>query len=260
MNHQAVNKNTYESPKTVSLYTDGPIQLAELRLLIRHKDAYWGKRLLDVGCGGGRTTEFLRHCTGDYCGIDYSSSMVEHCRRRFPDARCEHCDVRDMSCFDGGSFDCVIFSNNGLDSLGHDDRMAGLREINRVLVDGGLFVFSTHNKNYEHAVTRPKLTLSWDPVRQARELFRFATHCRNHMRNRSFEQFEDDYWILNDRAHSYTLLTYYITQTEQVAQLKAVGFDALEIYNRRGELLPLASADRTSSWLYYVARKIAPAG
>jgi len=256
MNHEAVNREAYERPTTVSLYTDGPIQLAELRILVRHKDAYWGKRLLDIGCGGGRTTEFLRHCTDDYFGIDYSRRMVECCLSRFPDAQCKQCDVRDMKCFEEDSFDCVVFSNNGLDSLGHEDRLAGLREINRVLVDGGLFVFSTHNKNYSHAVTRPRLVLTWDPLRQAREVFRYFRHCRNHVRNRRFEEFHDDYWILNDRAHSYQLLTYYIEQSKQVEQLAAVGLEALEIYGARGELIPLDGADRLSSWLYYVARKV----
>jgi len=260
MNHEAVNRNTYELPKTVSLYTDGPIQLAELRIFVRHKEAYWGKRLLDIGCGGGRTTEFLRHCTDDYFAIDYSMSMVESCRSRFPDVRCEQCDVRDMSRFDEGSFDCIVFSNNGLDSLGDEDRQLAIREIRRVLVDGGLFIFSTHNKNYSHAVTRPRLGSSWDPVQQGREIFRFLKHWRNHRRNRRFEEFRDDYWILNDRAHSYQLLTYYIEQTKQVAQLEAAGFEALEVYGSRGELLPLDGADPSSSWLYYVARKIAAAG
>lgn len=259
MNHEAVNRNTYELPKTVSLYTDGPIQLAELRILIRYKEEYWDKRLLDIGCGGGRTTEFLRYCTDDYFAIDYSTSMVESCRSRFPDVRCEQCDVRGMRCFDDRSFDCVVFSNNGLDSLGNDDRQVALREVYRVLVDGGLFIFSTHNKNYSYAVTRPRLEFSWDPVQQAREVFRFLKHYRNHCRNRCFEEFEDDYWVLNDRAHSYQLLTYYIEQTKQVAQLRDVGFEALEVYGGRGELLPLDGADRDSSWLYYVARKIASA-
>jgi SAM-dependent methyltransferase len=258
MSHEAVNRNTYELEKTVSLYTDGPIQLAELRILIRYKEAYWGKRLLDIGCGGGRTTEFLMHCTDDYLAIDYSKHMVECCRQRFPDARCLECDVRDMSRFDDASFDCVVFSNNGLDSLGHEDRLAALREINRVVVDGGLFVFSTHNRNYAHAITRPRLEFSWDPMQQAREIFRFFKHLRNHHRNRRFEQFNDDYWILNDRAHSYQLLTYYIEQTAQVEQLTQLGFEALGIYGSRGELLPLDGADRSSSWLYYVARKVGP--
>lgn len=260
MSHDAVNRATYESPSIVSLYCSGPIQIAELRILVTYKDEYWGKRMLDVGVGAGRTAEFMRTLDVDYTCVDYSEAMVCQCGARFPDARCVHCDARDMACFGDRSFDFVLFSNNGMDCLVHEDRLRALREINRVLEDGGLFVFSTHNRDYERARSNPRLTLSLDPLRQARFIYRHLRRWNNHKRNSRFERFEDDYWILNDRSHLYSLLTYYISVPTQARQLSSVGFEAIEACGRDGALLPLDAADTASSWVYYVARKKGLAG
>lgn len=255
MSHEIVNRATYESKRIVSLYCSGPIQLAELRILVTHKDNYWGKRVLDVGCGAGRTTEFLRTLQVDYTGVDYSERMIAQCRARFPESTCMRCDARDLSRFSDRSFDFVLFSNNGLDCLVHEDRLQVLCEIGRVLEDGGLFVFSAHNRDYKRARSSPSLDFSLDPFRQARSIYRHLRRWRNHRNNRRLERFEDEYWILNDRSHLYSLLTYYISVPSQVLQLSEFGFEALEAYGRDGMELPLDAGDQDSSWIYYVARK-----
>jgi SAM-dependent methyltransferase len=255
MSQETVNRATYESPTIVSIYCGGEIQCAELSLLIRYKDDYWNRRVLDIGVGAGRTTEFMRTLDLDYTCVDYSSAMIRQCGLRFPEARCIHCDARKMSCFGDRTFDFVIFSNNGMDCLVHDDRLVVLREINRVLVDGGLFVFSSHNRDYKWARSEPRLVLSWDPLRQARFIYRHLRRRNNRRRNSHLERFEDEYWILNDRSHLYSLLTYYISVPTEVRQLAEAGFEALEARGRDGMPLPLDAADRGSSWIYYAARK-----
>lgn len=256
MPHDAVNRRTYEARRIVSLYRWGAFQIAEIRILLKYKDAYWGKKVLDIGCGAGRTTELLHRLDVQYTGIDYSTNMVSQCRDRFPDARCLHVDARDMSGFDSGTFDLVLFSNNGLDCLTHEDRIQALREIHRVLTAGGHFVFSSHNRQYRNAIVHPKLELSLDPGRQLRAVVRFWRRTRNHRRNIRLQRFERDYWILNDRAHLYSLLTYYTDLRTQADQLRDLGFEPLEAYGRDGLELPLDGEDRESSWIYYVARKV----
>ncbi len=260
MTQESVNRATYESGRVVSIYSEGPFQIAEIEILIKYRDEYLGKRILDVGCGAGRTTELLRYLTDDYTGLDYSANMVKRCRERFPGVRCILGDARDMKDFADESFDFVVFSNNGIDSLVHEDRLKALREIHRVLVNGGLFIFSTHNRNYENALTRPKLGFSPNPLKQAIEMYRYARRMKNHRRNRKYERFEDDYWIINDRAHAYKLLTYYVPQDVQMRQLRDVGFETLEMYGLDGRSLPFDEVDRKSSWIYYVARKAGCSG
>jgi len=260
MSHDVVNRATYERPKIVSLYCTGPIQCAELRILIAHREAYWGKRVLDVGCGAGRTTEFMRTLDIDYTGIDYSEGMIGQCSVRFPDAKCVQCDARDLSCFEDRSFDFVLFSNNGYDCIDHESRLRALGEINRALVDGGMFVFSSHNKDYEHARSYPRMEFSFDPCRQARLIYNYFRRWGNHRKNRRHEHFGEDYWILNDSSHLFSLLTHYISVPGEVRELAEHGFEALEAYGRDGMPLPLDVPDRKSSWIYYVARKVGGTG
>src|SRR4051812_38218740 len=56
-----------------------------------------GQPVLDLGVGGGRTTAHVLPLTSDYLGIDYTPRMVATCRRKFPGARFEVGDARDLS-------------------------------------------------------------------------------------------------------------------------------------------------------------------
>jgi SAM-dependent methyltransferase len=106
-----------------------------------------GRAVLDVGIGPGRTTSLLRLLTDDYVGLDYMPTMVERARRSHPDRNLSEGDARDLSRFEDGRFDLVLFSYNGIDWVSHDDRPVVLREFHRVLRNDGVLVFSTLNKD-----------------------------------------------------------------------------------------------------------------
>ena len=69
-----------------------------------------------------------------------------------------------MNEFKDEEFDYIIFSFNGLDSINHEDRLKGLREIYRVLKQDCLFVFSSHNRNHRYAISRPEMEFSTMPM------------------------------------------------------------------------------------------------
>ena len=131
-----------------------------------------GARVLDLGVGAGRTTAWLRARASSYVGLDYSPPMIETCRRRFPptapddDTSFVVGDASDLSAFADGSFDAVVFSFNGIDCLHPDSaRQRCLREIHRVLADGGVAVISEHNP---HALlVRPRPLRGVAPSRGA---------------------------------------------------------------------------------------------
>ena len=120
--------------------------------------------VLDVGVGGGRTTDFLMGRVKSYVGTDYAKKMVEICRQRYKAAvnkpKFHVCDVRNMDSFDNECFDFVLFSFNGIDYMNWEERDQSLQEINRVLRKGGYFAFSTHNLN----ASEIKYTLSDDGI------------------------------------------------------------------------------------------------
>lgn len=109
-------------------------------------------RVLDLGCGGGRVTIPLSAMGFEVVGVDISPAMIDAARaltaavQEDLSVRYEVGDALDLQ-FAAGTFDHVVFSNQGWMQIpGANDRRRVLREIRRVLVDGGLFLFSTHSR------------------------------------------------------------------------------------------------------------------
>jgi ubiquinone/menaquinone biosynthesis C-methylase UbiE len=250
-----MNKKKYESKSVVSSYINMRLQNPEVMIFVKHRESIAGRHVLDIGCGSGRTTAILKNLSSGYVGLDYSLEMVESCRKRFEGVRFLHGDVRDMSEFNNREFDYIMFSFNGLDSINHEDRLKGLKEIRRVLKPDGLFVFSSHNRNYRYAISRPKIGFSTSPCKQAGDFIKFLKSLRNRLRNKNHQVFNEQYAIINDVAHNYAMLTYYIDKENQKSQLEDVGFEAIEMYDTLGNMFNLASDDKDSAWIYYVARK-----
>ena len=251
-----MNKRNYEKKNIVSSYAHSLLQKPEERILEKYRKNILGKRVLDVGCGAGRTTSYLNDLSKSYTGIDYSFEMIEVCRERFKHVPFIHGDVRNMYMFKDGSCDFVMFAYNGIDSISHEDRIMGLREINRVLCQNGLFVFSTHNRNHRNAITCPGFPFSFDPHTLRKNIFKFVKSICNHRKQKKKQKFEKKYAIINDRAHNYAMLTYYIDKKNQRSQLREVGFDVVEMYDTFGNVLEDNSYDGDSAWIYYVTQKL----
>lgn len=141
----AANVATYATAWSVAEYSRSQdLTPWEARLVAAHFPAA-PARVLDLGCGAGRTTIALRRLGYRVIGIDLAPALLEAARRLDPDL-----DVREMDAaaldFEAGSFDAALFSYNGLDCLyPRDAREQCLREVHRVLVPGAPFVFSSHN-------------------------------------------------------------------------------------------------------------------
>jgi hypothetical protein len=90
----------------------------------------------------------------------------------------------------------------------------------------------------------------------ARRIVHFLRCTRNRRQNRAYEREEREYSIINDRSHNFSLLSYYMRPADQVAQLRAAGFEPLEAYCLNGEPLPFDGTDTASPWINYVARRL----
>ncbi len=93
------------------------------------------------------------------------------------------------------------------------------------------------------------------PCEQAGNFMKFFKSTRNRLRNKNLQVFNEQYAIINDVAHNYAMLTYYIDKVNQVKQLEDMGFETIEMYDTLGNVLDLDSDDKDSAWIYYVARK-----
>ncbi len=102
-----------------------------------------GKRVLEIGCGGGQCSIAFAKRGAIAAGIDLSDEQIAHARRL---AKQEDVGVtflrgtmEDLSAFGDESQD-VVFSAYALQYLERWDQC--FAEVGRVLVPGGLFVFS----------------------------------------------------------------------------------------------------------------------
>jgi SAM-dependent methyltransferase len=256
----SVNKNYYDSPGTPESYARRQFLFApEQTILDRLSGVLQDKVILDIGIGPGRTVPYLSALTARYVGIDYSSNMLEPARREFPSLCLVHGDARRLS-FADGPFDAVFFCWNAIDDVGHEERLAILAEIRRVLTADGYFIFSAHNRAaprrspylFRGFVSAP------GPVAAIREnavrIGRYVRGIVNHLRNRSREVRAQRYSIINDQANGFRLLTYYITRENQVRQLEEAGFDRVEILDQQGAYIT-ADEPCNDGWIYYLARK-----
>ena len=111
-------------------------------------------RILDLGCGTGRTT-FPLYNLGftKISGVDYTPEMIREASRLNDYFKREIVfevgDARKLS-FDDTHFEVVIFSFNGIMSIpGKVERTKALKEIYRILKRRGLFIFTTHDRSKE---------------------------------------------------------------------------------------------------------------
>ena len=247
------NIMVYSDLKEVKQYTvhvANSLKKPEQAILSNIDNSIKNKKILDIGVGGGRTTKYLTSISNEYIGIDYSSKMIEECKIAFPNQTFFLCDVRDMSMFGNDEFDLVMFSFNGIDYISQDDRIKGLKEIFRILRPGGYFVFSAHNIDQKD-LNKFKFVLGRNLVMMPYwNIYNYI----NHIKNKKFEQHTETYSIINDRAHNYRLLTYYISQKNQVDQLRDIGFSGkVAAYNLSGEII--TDSGSNEAYIYYCVRK-----
>jgi SAM-dependent methyltransferase len=251
-----VNRTWYSGERAVSACTaDSFLEPALVFILLTYRDAILGQPVLDIGVGGGRTTLYLSQLTSDYVGIDYSPPMVAHCHARFPGVRLEVCDARDLSRFDDGSFRLVLFSFNGIDAVDHEGRMQALAEIARVLQPGGIFAFSSHNRNCRPARRRPALEWTRNPFAFAASVARWLGQRRTHSRLAPLEAELPEYALVNDGSEDYSLIHYYLTKEEQRRQLEKAGLLLVEMFDSSAKPVSEQSDDSASPSIWYVARK-----
>lgn len=252
------NLKTYESSGIVQHYAQlQQLQPAEAAILTQLKDQWPTMSMLDMGVGGGRTTQHFAKLAADYRGIDYSTGMISACQKRFASSIDPNsftvCDARDMSCFADNTFDFILFSFNGIDYIEHCDRIQVLQEIQRVGKPGGYFCFSTHNLQGMEQVFNWRSHLSYNPINTYIELVIWALH-RVFNRSYSLKQLQSSiHAMIRDEPHNFRLRTYHIRPQEQLIQL-ASRFKNIKVYswNQGIELSPRDLASNTDMWLYYL--------
>jgi SAM-dependent methyltransferase len=213
-----------------------------------------GGAVLELGCGGGRLTAHLIELSNSVHGVDLAADMVAHCRRTYPQATFSRGDLRELSRFASASLDVVVAGFAVIDVLSDEERQAFLDEVHRILRPGGLFIFSSHNLACAPLLKGPLRSITArTPLALASQIVRMPRSMRNRRRLLPWQQFADDHAILNDAAHDFSLLHYYISRDGQERQLARHGFELRQCLRLDGQ--PLAPGDAAVGWheLHYAA-------
>jgi len=259
-----INLNEMRKASSVWHYSQAEeLSQAEQAALDRVADQVRGKRILDIGVGGGRTVRPLLSVSHDYVGVDNCEAMIDACNRRYPGVNFQHADARRLTMLADDSVDLAMFSCNGIGMVAHQDRLLIMSEVLRVLKPGGYFLFSTHNQNCPDSTAMfklPEIELSRNPVRLA---FRLARAIRRtplrvvrRLRMRKHEVRNSEFSMINDACHDYGVMLYYITLNKQRLQLEQMGYSPdAEAFDLDGNS---ALNDTRHSSIMLVARKPVP--
>ena len=141
-------RTSYEDPTIVSRYVTVGLWAAEETIVLDFMpdDA----RVLDLGCGAGRTTIPFAEMGLEVVGIDVSELMIDAAREQAALAGVEVdlrvMDALELSAFDDGAFDVAFFSYNGIELLpGRSGKRQLFQQVHRVLRPGGRLIFCSHS-------------------------------------------------------------------------------------------------------------------
>ena len=130
-------------------YLDGFAGLTRegLPLLVEAAGIVDGHHVLDVGSGPGHIAEALTQAGSVVTGIDFSASMIDVARRRYPHINFEEA-VAEQLPFEDATFDAVV-SNFVVHHMARPE--AAFQEISRVLKPGGRFSFTVFGNPAEQS-------------------------------------------------------------------------------------------------------------
>lgn len=257
-----VNQAVFD--READTYVDLSLKPAEQRVLTLLGERLAGMEMLDLGVGAGRTGYTFAPLVRRYVGLDYSPRMLERARKLIGDHESVELvlgDARDLSALEG-EFDFVLFSYNGIDAVGHEDRLKVLAEVRRKLRPDGYFLFSAHSMGalpLETKKARSPRFSRFPPYEAYARLtdIRYGKQIRKINRSLDLDAARKRGWVIvPERGHNFQIDDYYVDPVYQAAQLGKAGLEVSVVYDVAGNEVELPYAGR-DPWLDYLCR---PAG
>jgi SAM-dependent methyltransferase len=258
-----VNAGIWRRGDYVANYAIRRLAPVEVMILVRYREAL-SRRVLEVGCGGGRILGYLVALGGEVHGIDISPAMVAHCASAYPTAKVRVGDLAALGQSVEGPFDAIVAADNVIDVFDDAQRRGVLADVRALLAPEGLLIFSSHNLSYldggagSAAGSRPPRHLIAKALsRPIGEVAGYAKRLPRRIRNRrrlaALERHAPDHAIINDEAHDFALLHYYIRRDDQERQLAETGYQLVDCLDTEGGSVGVGEPS-SSPCLHYIAR------
>lgn len=259
------DRGTYDDPMFVASYDrERDLQPAE-QAIAQSLGPLGTIDMVDLGVGAGRTARHFAPAVRSYLGIDFAPGMVAHCRRVLPGHRFEVGDACRLDFVADASCDFVLFSYNGIDHVGFDERPRVIDEMVRILRPGGTLAFSSHNANFLPEVLarfRWRLPLHEGlrpTARAVRDWLLFQWHNPTLRWRMPVARH-----VVNDGLHNFRSSGIcYIRPDLQVRDLAAKGLREIRCLGHDRPVFldgdDPAVAGLPNPWVYYVCRKPASA-
>lgn len=226
-----INRLAYSTPEALEKYSSYNLYRPEKYLFEKYYKV--GDSVLDLACGGGRTTVRLFELGMKVKGEDLSEPLIEMAGKRFPYIDFEVGTYTHLRHADS-SFDHVLISHNGLDyAYPTSNRRLAIQESVRVLKPRGTFIFSSHN--IKSLYMSPYYFLN---------MKRLVWKLKN-----SMVPFRSEYYVLD-----LGMYTYFGSPELIVGQVEEFGLRCEEIIGFRNSTSPLFNK-YVSPYIHYVFRK-----
>ncbi len=217
----------------------------ELYLIHKYEDELRNAKVLDIGIGFGRTTQYFANLCKEYVGTDYQQAPIDFCKQNFKylqNVTFYCCDARDMSIFGDNYFDIVLFSSNGIDYVSHTDRILVLEEMKRVCKQNGIIYFTSHNlqgfNDFLGAKREFSVKFLTDPCKFIRllknRLFLTRLKRKNPSINSIINNSSTQEYAIICYAQNFKLTLHFISPDKQIEQLKKMGLKDIRIISIDG--------------------------
>lgn len=144
---EKIVKKHYAKENVIKGYTTAKLFIGEEKLIAKYFKP--GQKILDIGCGAGRTTIPLSQKGYHVVGIDLCHKMIEAAKKQADiynrSINFQVMDAVELD-FKKESFDSVLFSFNGYEQIpGKTNRRQVIKNVYDVLKPGGIYLFSTRS-------------------------------------------------------------------------------------------------------------------
>lgn len=241
-------------------YLERALLPPEFELLKLYRDRWLQTDMLDLGVGAGRTALTFSALARNYVGLDYAPRMIELCKARIAESSSVQFvvgDATDLSPFAGRRFDLVLFSFNGIDYVGPEQRIGVLAEVRKLLKPDGYFFFSSHNLNkYPFKLNLPRKAgvsaIRW-AGRCAKRLLWYVRQKRANRHIGPAEARTRGWAVLTDGEHHFDCQSVYVWPPYQAQQLIDAGFELLSVFDAAGKAIDWR-VPSNDNWLSYLCR------